>query len=251
MQGWRTMLLGTVTGILVGASATATEAEDILLSPAAGLKPQSATVEDETVWTYTPSGDAVFHFTKPGETEPASVRIGHTAFPSNSSANTFSNEEHRLGLDYRSPLFSSSFLESRSLIDESSFGHHESGYRQVLGYGVRLIDRQGVTFEIVPGVLGDYSVERPLEDRLRWMGNLGQNLTWVVTDGLVFNQNFNTSLERTETDDLSAVLNLDLETLLAERLSFKLSYEVHYDDSIGDEMEQRDARLSTSVGFRF
>lgn len=250
MQGWRTILWATVAGVFVAGLARASEA-DVLLSPSAGLKPQSPVAEDETAWTYTPSGDAVFHFRKSEGADRSFIRLGHQAFPSNSLANTYSPEEHRLGVDYRSPLFSNGFLESRSYIDESTFGHHQSGYRQVLGYGLRIIDRQSVTFEIVPGVSGDYSADRSLEERLRWMGNLGQNLTWAVTDGIVLNQNFNTSLERTEADDLSAVLNLDLETLLAERLSFKLSYEVHYDDSIGDEMEQRDARLSTSVGFRF
>lgn len=205
---------------------------------------------DATVWTYTPSGDAVFHFEK-DQDNGAVLRIGHQSFPSSSVENQFSAEEHRIGINYRNPLFSTGFLESRSYVDESSFGHHQSGYRQVLGYGLRIVDRQSLTFDIVPGVVGDYSAERPFEERLRWLGNVGQNLTWVVTDGLVLNQNFNTSLERTEDDDLSAVLNLDLETLLAERLSFKLSYEVHYDDSLGEELEQRDARLSTSVGYRF
>jgi len=224
------MLWAVAASLFFGGMTYASDA-DVLLSPAAGLRPPSAADADETVWTYTPTGDAVFHFEKPGEAQNSSVRIGHTAFPSVSDANTFSNEEHRLGVDYRSPLFSNGFLESRSYIDESAFGHHDSGYRQVLGYGLRIVDHQRLTFDIVPGV----SAEPSLEERLRWMGNLGQNLTWVVTDGLVLNQNFHTSLERTETDDLS----------------FKLSYEVHYDDSIGDEMDQRDARLSTSVGFRF
>lgn len=224
---------------------------DVLLSPAAGLREQVPAKEEASVWTYTPSGDAVFHFRNPVSERESLVRIGYQAYPSSSLEPSLSTEDRRVGLDVRSPLLPGGFLQSRSLIDEGGFGPYDRGYRQVVGYGLRLVDRQSVTFDIAPGVVGDYSAERPLEERLRWMGNLNQSLTWLVTDGVVLNQNFNTTLERTETDDLSAVLNLDLETLLAERLSFKLSYEVHYDDSIGDEMEQRDARLSTSVGFRF
>jgi len=237
--------------ILFVASVGVAGEQDVLLSPTAGLRPFHSQTEKETVWTYTPSGDAVFHFKRTDNADGPSVRLDHQAFPSGTASKTFSSAEHRLGVDFRSPLFSNGFFESRTYLDEAGFGHFDSGYRQVIGYGLRILENQHLTFEIVPGVIGDYSNERAFEERLRWMGNIGQNLTWVVAEGFVVNQNFNTSLERTETEDLSAVLNLDLETLLAERLSFKLSYEVHYDDSIGDEMDKRDARLSTSVGYRF
>ena len=180
------------------------------------------------------------------------VTIRHRSFPASSLNSSRAPEDHRLSLNYRSQLSERGFLQGQSFLDESAFGPNSGGYRQVVGYGLRIVDRQTVTFDVVPGVAGDYSLENRFPDeRVRWMGNLNQNLSWEINDGFILNQNFNTTLERTGEDDLSAVLNLDLETLFSDQLSFKLSYEVHYDDSIGDEMEQRDARLSTSVGFRF
>ena len=202
-------------------------------------------------WQFSPSGQSLFLMDHDYSLLHPSLSVQHTSFPSSSTQASSTFSDHRVGLNYRSNLGDMGFLESRSLVDESNFGPHSSGYRQVLGYGLRLLDRETISFEVVPGVMGDYSTTGPIEERLRLMGNLNQNLSWAVTDRFVVTQNFNTALERTEEDTLSAVMNLDLETLFADRLSFKLSYEVHYDDSTGDEMEQRDSRLSTSVGFRF
>jgi hypothetical protein len=241
----------SVAAFIVALPSLAAES-DVLLSPAAEAR-RSLDEKGgaESVWTYSPSGGAVFRFEGLGERRSPLLEIDHRAFPASSAAPAASAEDHSLNLQYRSRILDRGFFQGRSTIDETGFGPYSSGYRQVLGYGLRVLDRRTVTFDIVPGVVGDYSREGPLEERLNWMGNLNQNLSWEVHDGFVLNQNFNTTLERTERDNLSAVLNLDLETLFADRLSFKLSYEVHYDDSLGDEMEKRDSRLATSVGFRF
>lgn len=224
---------------------------EVLMSPSAEAAQLAEEPPSDSKWIYSPSGDSLFYFNQWGDTTAPEVTIDHTAFPSSSEAPSSSAADHTLGVSYRNRLFNYGFLESQSIIDETGFGHFSRGYRQVVGYGLRILDRQTVTFDIVPGVVGDYAADESIENRLKWMGNLNQNFSWQVSDGLVLNQNFNTTLERTDTDNLSAVLNLDLETLFSDRLSFKLSYEVHYDDTVGEEMEQRDARLSTSVGFRF
>ncbi|MFP4352986.1 MAG: DUF481 domain-containing protein [Puniceicoccaceae bacterium] len=212
----------------------------------------SAGSEAPSPWSYSPSGAVVFRLDELVGPELGPVAIRHRSFPASSLDSPRSPEDHRLGFDYRSRLSGRGFLQGQSFLDDGAFGPYAGGYRQVVGYGLRIVDRQTVTFEVVPGVAGNYSLDDPfIDERVRWMGNVNQNLSWEIKDGLVLNQNFNTILERTREEDLSAVLNLDLETLFSDQLSFKLSYEVHYDDSIGDEMEQRDARLSTSVGFRF
>ena len=236
--------------MLCGASFAMSAESDILLSSGA----ESVETPQESsgsAWTYSPSGESVLLFQNGSGSDSSLVSIQHSAFPSSSLTPSSSSSDHRLGVNYQTSLSDYGFLESRSTVDDSNFGPYSRGYRQTVGYGLRILDNQSVSFNIVPGVVGEYSVDRPIEDRLKLMGNLNQNLSWEVSDGFIFTQNFNTTLERTDTDDLSAVMNLDLETLFADRLSFKLSYEVHYDDSLGDELEQRDARLSTSVGFRF
>ncbi len=245
-------LRGFVFGsALLCAGALPLAASDLLLPDSAGAE-DSVPSAAPSPWSETPSGALVFRLGETGGPGDQLVTIRHGSFPASSRLSSGSAEDHRLSLNYRSQLSERGFLQGRSFLDESEFGPYSVGYRQVVGYGLRIVDRQTVTFEIVPGFVGDYSVEDPfLDQRMRWMGNLNQNMSWEINDGFVLNQNFNTTLERTGEDDLSAVLNLDLETLFSEQLSFKLSYEVHYDDSVGDEMEQRDARLSTSVGFRF
>ncbi len=224
---------------------------DILLSSPNHLSEEVAESAPESTWTYSPSGQSVFLLRDEMEEGGPLVSIHHGFFPASSLDRSELDTDHRVNVTYRADVSSIGFLESRSLVDESRFGPHSGGYRQIVGYGLRLLDREALSFEIVPGFASDYSFHGPFEDRLNLMGNLNQNLSWTVTDSFVVSQNFNTTLERTEADDLSAVMNLDLETLFADRLSFKLSYEVHYDDSIGDALEMRDSRLSTSVGFRF
>lgn len=252
MKGWSHRFLILAAGFVAAQAASAAES-DVLFSSGAqkGNSAEILKASEGSSWSYSPSGESVYLLQTPAvPTESSSyLSIQHSAFPSAVGSDT--DSDHRLGVNYRTELSDIGFLESRSTIDDSGFGPYSRGYRQVVGYGLRIVDRQTVTFDIVPGVLGDYSMDRPIEERLKLMGNLNQNLSWAVSDGFVFTQNFNTTLERTETDDLSAVLNLDLETLFADRLSFKLSYEVHYDDSLGDDWEKRDSRLSTSVGFRF
>lgn len=243
---------GIIVASFMGASLLAATDSSVLFTPGAEAAQAMQKEESESLWKYSPAGTRLNLSLSDTGLEPGStLSIRHSSFPGSTLSPSSSSEDNRLDVNYRSQLSTLGFLESRSTVEENGFGHYSKGYRQVLGYGLRVIDLQTVTFEIVPGVVGDYSTNPTVEERLNWMGNLNQNLSWIVTDGFVLNQNFNTSLERTEADDLSAVLNLDLETLFADRLSFKLSYEVHYDDSIGDALEQRDARLSTSVGFRF
>jgi len=239
-------VIGWISALLFGSAAALMGGEsDILFSK--GTTVTATALSGDSAWTSSPSGQSLFMIGESGGDSGHSVAIHHDAFPASSAGAT----DHRIGLNYRADLFEVGFLESRSTIDESQFGPYSQGYRQVVGYGLRLLDKQSLTFDVVPGVIGDFSADRPIEERLKVMGNFNQNLSWRVSDGFVVTQNFNTTVERTEEDDLSAVMNLDLETLFSDRLSFKLSYEVHYDDSIGDELEQRDARLSTSVGFRF
>lgn len=226
-------------------------ASDVLFSasPADGISAES---KAPSPWTHTPSGAVIFRLDELSGSGHGPLTVRHRSFPASSFDSSGSVEDHRLGFHYRGRISERSFLQGQSFLDDSAFGPYEGSYRQVVGYGLRIVDRRTITFDLVPGVAGNYALEDPLMDeRMRWMGNVNQNLSWKIKDGFVLNQNFNTTLERTGEDDLSAVLNLDLETLFSDQLSFKLSYEVHYDDSIGDEMEQRDARLSTSVGFRF
>tara|TARA_R100000027_G_scaffold62209_2_gene54174 strand:- start:6378 stop:7142 length:765 start_codon:yes stop_codon:yes gene_type:complete len=234
--------LSTESDVLFSAGSQKSDAPEGVVQEAGGA-----------TWSYSPSGESVYLLHTPDlpTAKSSYLSIQHSAFPASSLSSSDTSVDHRLGVNYRTELSDIGFLESRSMIDDSNFGPYSPGYRQVVGYGLRIVDRRTVTFDIIPGVLGDYSVDRPIEERLKLMGNLNQNLSWAVSDGFVVTQNFNTTLERTEDNDLSAVLNLDLETLFAERLSFKLSYEVHYDDSLGDDLEKRDSRLSTSVGFRF
>lgn len=161
-------------------------------------------------------------------------------------------EEIRLGIDYRAPIgYSNSFLYSRSTLDETNFGTNGRRYQQVFGYGLRLVQSDTFSFDIIPGLGSRHYIERPLEDSFRIHGNLQQNISWQLSEGFVVNQKFNTTLEKTEEENLSAVMNLDLETLFSDRLSFRLSYEVHYDDAESDIMEQRESRFSTSIGYRF
>lgn len=239
-----------LAGCFCGAGFAVSAESDILQSPTAKISTPAASLSD-AAWTYSPSGESVRLLQNGSLANESTFSLEHSAFPSSSLDSSPSTSDHRLGVNYRANLSDFGFLESRSTIDDSEFGPYSQGYRQSIGYGLKILDRQSLTFNIVPGVVGDFSADRPIEERLKLMGNLNQNLSWEVSDGFIFTQNFNTTLERTETDDLSAVMNLDLETLFADRLSFKLSYEVHYDDSFGEDLEKRDSRLSTSVGFRF
>jgi len=180
------------------------------------------------------------------------VDFSGTRFPTRNTSNSETGEDLRLGLQYRAPIgYSNSFLYSRSTLDDSNFGTNGRHYQQVFGYGLRLVQSDTFAFDIIPGLGSRHYIERPLEESMRIHGNLQQNITWQLSEGFVVNQNFTTTLEKTEEENLSAVMNLDLETLFSDRLSFRLSYEVHYDDTENEIMEQRESRLSTSIGYRF
>lgn len=161
-------------------------------------------------------------------------------------------EEGSLRLRYRLPTGGRTFLQSQSIFDTRNSKISGEGFRQVVGYGFRVIDRDSVKFDVVPGVFSEAYRDGPVSDEeTLWSGNLNQNLSWVIAEGFAISQNFNTFVKQTEDEVFSAVMNLDLETLVSEKFSFRVSYEVLYDDSSSDEMERRDSRFMTSVGYRF
>lgn len=156
-----------------------------------------------------------------------------------------------LNLRFRLPLGSRSFFQSQSIFDGRPMGLHGGGIRQVLGYGVRLIDGDSLKFDVVPGVFRNREEEEFEPEDSRWSGNLNQTLSWVIAEGFAVSQNLNTFVRQSDDDVFSAVMNLDLETLVSDHLSFRVSYEVLYEDSASEDLERRDSRFTTSVGYRF
>lgn len=143
-------------------------------------------------------------------------------------------------------------LHSEGLFDESGFGPYAKGYRHAILYDWAILESENFRMSLGPGLVGDYSLEpSSSEERLNMMSRVGQSLSWQLQEGIVIRQNLDTTLDQTPEDNFAAVLNLDLETLFADRLSFRMSYEVHYEDSDDQPMERRDSRLSTSIGYRF
>jgi len=162
-----------------------------------------------------------------------------------------SSDEIRLTYQYRVPISEYRFIETQSFLGRTTVLGRQEDLLQTVGYGIRLLDSDTVAFEIIPGLARAYGGDLTAEERAGWIGNIGQQLTWNVAGDFSIHQRLNTFVERTAADYLSAVVNLDVETLLTEQLSFKISYEVHYDDSMSSEMERRERRVSTAIGIRF
>ena len=160
------------------------------------------------------------------------------------------DQQWRIGLDHRFPTGDG--IQTEGLFDESGFGPYSKGYRHSILYDWAILETESFRVSLGPGLVGDYaldSVDR--EERFNVMSRLGQSLSWRLHEGIVIRQKLDTTVAPTPEDDFAAVLNLDLETLFADRLSFRMSYEVHYEDTENQRMERQDARLSTSIGYRF
>lgn len=161
------------------------------------------------------------------------------------------HDEVRLTYQYRVPISEYRFIQTQSFLGRTTILGREQDLLQTVGYGIRLLDSDVLAFELVPGLGRAYGGDSPSEQRSGWIGNIGHQLSWNINGDFSVHQRLNTFVERTPADYLSAVVNLDIETLLTDQLSFKISYEVHYDDSMSNEMERRERRVSTAIGIRF
>ena len=171
-------------------------------------------------------------------------------FGSHSAAN---GESVGVAIGLEVPVSELTFFQAQSLVDSSFLPGSDFSVRQSLGYGVDLYRSSFLRFSITPGFAGGYEDASwlPAEERFGMMGNLSQALSWRPGDAFQINQRFNYSIQRIDEDNLAAFMNLDLETLLTESLSFRVSYEVKYDDRGSEEMELREARVSGAIGFDF
>lgn len=176
---------------------------------------------------------------------------GNWALGGGSRFGQFGGEDFFAGLDLELPLGESTFLHARSMLERGGSGSLEEGFRQVVGYGIRFLDSETMRFDVVPGFVRTYGRFDPTQGAPVWTGNLSQNFVWLINDNVAIQQNVSSFVERFEDDSMAAVLNFDLETLLSDRLSFRVSYEVEYDDVLSDEFEKSNTRFSTSVGYRF
>jgi hypothetical protein len=160
------------------------------------------------------------------------------------------DQQWRIGLDRR--FEGGNGIHTEGLFDESGFGPYAKGYRHSILYDWAILETENFRVSLGPGLVGDYALEPANgEERFNMMSRFGQSLSWRLHEGIVIRQNLDTTVDQTPEDDFATVLNLDLETLFADRLSFRMSYEVHYEDTENQRMERQDARLSTSIGYRF
>ncbi len=162
-------------------------------------------------------------------------------------------DDFGVAVSFRVPVSELTFVQTRSLVDSTLNPEAVFGYRQSLGYGVNLFQTERIQFSLAPGIAGGYDDDDSVlfEDRFAMLGNINQSLTFRLTDDFAVNQEFNYFVQRVEEENLAAFMNLDLETLLSDSLSFRVSYEVKYDDTASDEMELRESRISTAIGFSF
>ncbi|MGF1531646.1 MAG: DUF481 domain-containing protein [Puniceicoccaceae bacterium] len=162
-------------------------------------------------------------------------------------------KDFQLGLRFEVPVSELTFVQTQTLVDSTFNDSISFGYRQSLGYGLLLWNTDRFRFSLAPGVAGGYENDSTLsfEDRLSMLGNFNQRLSLSFSEKLVVNQEFNYFVQRVDDDNLATFMNVDLETLLSNRLSFKVSYEVKYDDTVSEDLELRESRISTAIGFQF
>ncbi len=152
---------------------------------------------------------------------------------------------------YRVPISEITFAQGQSFVGLQGIRGWDQYFLKTFGYGFRVMESDDLSFDLVPGLGKAYSHTGSQQEESGWMGNVNQQLTWSLGDDFALRQRLNTFWERHADDSMTAVVNLDVETILTEAVTFRVSYEVLYDDWQSDEFERRDRRLSTSVGFRF
>lgn len=233
-------LLTIVGGSLVGATNTG---DDVLFFDAMPYKVAS----DE--WT----SHSTERSKKIDEGGIFRVELDRQAIRYAPSGDDVGADDFGVAVSFQVPVSELTFVQTQSMLDSTLDPDAVFGYRQSLGYGVHLFRSDRIHFTLAPGIAGGFEDDESVrfEDRFAMLGNINQTLTFRFNDDLSVNQEFNYFVQRVEEDNLAAFMNLDLETLLSESLSFRVSYEVKYDDTASDEMELRESRISTAIGFRF
>lgn len=190
---------------------------------------------------------------KIAENVASSIKLGRQPIRYAPSDADVGAEDFGVAVSFRVPVSELTFVQTQSLLDSTLDPQAVFGFRQSLGYGLHFFRTDRVHFSLAPGIAGGYDDDAfaSFEDRFAMLGNINQSLTFQFNEDLTVSQEFNYFIQRVEEDNLAAFMNLDLETLLSESLSFRVSYEVKYDDTASEEMELRESRISTAIGFRF
>jgi putative salt-induced outer membrane protein YdiY len=163
-----------------------------------------------------------------------------------------SNDRLQGSFRFRRNLSGPSFVQAISNYEKDRVRRINHEIRQSLGYGMAVIQRPRMKFDIVPGLAATY-LERSAGDFDPWklLLNLDQNFNWQIAENLSFIQNTDFLYEPTDDHNYRINFQSRVESRILGKLSLALRYQRDYTTFVNPGVVRLTERFFTTVGYKF
>jgi len=141
-------------------------------------------------------------------------------------------DEWGISQDYRYDFAERWFVRSFTANETDQISDTRWDIEQIVGIGYRVIDREDMTLNVVPGVGLRYVDQPSPGDGTFWNAEFFQDFEWKVAERLILFEDFTLTGNLEDSDNYQWVTNIGAESPLTERLSLRLVYTYDYDNFV-------------------
>jgi putative salt-induced outer membrane protein len=162
-----------------------------------------------------------------------------------------STDRWGFGFRYRRDLAPNTFLQAQSTYDVDTLKAIDSQFIQSLGYGFRLIDREDLHVNLIPGVAYEYLSQRNASSQNNFLFVLSQDLDWRINERFSFKQHFNAYYNPDRTNEYRFLFKSGIIGDITKTLKLDVSYEYEYDNGVEAGIKKFDSRLTSALIIAF
>lgn len=152
---------------------------------------------------------------------------------------------------YRHDISKRYYVQSQTDFRFDRVAGIEQEYRENLGLGYRWLDSARWKATVTPSLGFQYREYEKLPSDDEFIATLFQDIEYKISSRLKVNESLSYQIDIADPEDFSVDFKATLENRLAAYLNMKLTYEWHYDQTIGGLSEKNQQILNLTFGADF
>ena len=173
------------------------------------------------------------------------------SFQNLSGISVVNRDRYSIGFRWRRDISDRLFTQYDSSYLKDLIKEIDDDFKQSLGVGWRIIDKESFEFSITPALTGRYQRIPTVTDDWELLGSFFQDLRYKISDQITLYQEADISINPNAADPLTFQFLTRLQAQVSNRVVANLRYELDFDENLRAGVDRTQERIILGLGYKF